>query len=425
MATAVQTTAPWDVQQPYLQAGFQQAASNLAGNPFQLPGFGQNTQQAINSTAARAQAGSPLLQAGQQAVQGAAQGNYLNANPASGFYNSLMTGGQVNPALGLAGGMARQTSSNPAIAMLQQSAGGSMLNSNPYVDQTYNRAAGEMTRNFREAVAPGIDSAYARAGRVGSNSYATARNTADRSLGTALGDLATNIYGGNYANERQLQQAAQGQIGQFSNADQAQRLAAINQYGTLGQQGITNMGAGALGLGGAWDAERARQQQAALNAPQMAAADYADPNALLQVGQLQDKLAQANAALTDPNARLAQYMDMVRGSYGGTQNQSSTANSSTLANVIGGGLGLAQGASALFGQQGAFPNAFSSVTGLLGGGGGASSLPNASWAPSAMGASDLLKDYGSWGPGYGSGIGSTISSAGSAIGSGIKSLFGY
>jgi len=70
--------------------------------------------------------------------------------------------------------------------------GGGFLNSNPYLDQTFNRAADQVQSRMSNAVAgnnltnTGVQEVYNR----------------------GLNDLATNIYGGNYSRERQLQQQA-------------------------------------------------------------------------------------------------------------------------------------------------------------------------------------------------------------------------
>lgn len=92
--------------------------------------------------------------------------------------------------------------------------GGKYLNSNPYVDSMFNQAA-QGTRSQ-------LDSQFAGAGRNLGASYAA---RADQ-----LNNLATNIYGGNYANERTLQNSTLGQANSIANQDYV-------DYGQLGQVG--------------------------------------------------------------------------------------------------------------------------------------------------------------------------------------------
>lgn len=81
--------------------------------------------------------------------------------------------------------------------------GGKYLNSNPYIDQTFNHAA-EGTRSQ-------LDSQFAGSGRNLGASYAA---RADQ-----LNNLATQIYGGNYANERAMQNSTLGQANSVANQD--------------------------------------------------------------------------------------------------------------------------------------------------------------------------------------------------------------
>lgn len=144
---------------------------------------------------------------------------------------------------------------------------GGFLGSNPYLDQTFNQAA-LATENQ-------LASQFGRSGR---NVEASEGNRAQQ-----LNDLATNIYGGAYENERNRQQQVLGmspalqqgayadydrlaQVGQAREGYQQQQLdardMALDRYlnrvsGNMGQTTITptyqNRGAGALGgaLGGA------------------------------------------------------------------------------------------------------------------------------------------------------------------------------
>lgn len=83
---------------------------------------------------------------------------------------------------------------NRSISQLQREAGGSYLNSNPYVSKIFNTAS--------QGAMNDIMSRFAGSGRFGSGSMGNA-------MGTALGQVTDQVYGQNYENERNRQQQAQ------------------------------------------------------------------------------------------------------------------------------------------------------------------------------------------------------------------------
>lgn len=108
---------------------------------------------------------------------------------------------------------------SPALRYANSVLAGDFMNSNPYLDATFDRAAGA-TRNA-------LDSQFAKAGRYGSDAHANV-------MADQYNDLAKNIYGGAYNTERQYMNQA------------ATMLPAI--YG----QGVSNA-QGLLGIGSAQD----------------------------------------------------------------------------------------------------------------------------------------------------------------------------
>jgi hypothetical protein len=269
--TTTTKSEPWSGQQPFLTTGFQSikntyvdpATGNVSGAnlPAYYPGQtiatdSPETQAALEARTGRALYGSPLTSAAQGELTKTLRGDYLNANP--------------------------------------------------YLDATYNRAARNVTQNYNEVVNPSIDSAFTKGGRFGSGAYAAARNQSDRTLGSSLGDLATGIYGQNYANERQ------------------------------------------------------NQVQGQLYAPDLANQDYYDIDQLSSVGDYRTNLAQqqinADRQKYDYNANkdqiaLQQYMDLIQGNYGGTQTQNNPYYRNSTGEALGGitqGLGAAASLAMLF-----------------------------------------------------------------------------
>ena len=183
--------------------------------------------------------------------------------------------------------------------LLGQTLSGDFLNSNPYLDQMYNQAADSVTRNYREAVAPGIGANAEAQGRYGSGLYQNMMANSQRELGDSLGRLGTNIYGQNYATERGRQDAAIGKI------------------------------------------------------PNMAGMNYFDANQMLGAGGMRDTQAgnvlkdQFNQYMFDqtrPGRNLANYQNAITGNYGGTTTASQPDYASNegmfSASNIGAGIGI-------------------------------------------------------------------------------------
>jgi hypothetical protein len=282
--TTVQKTEPWSQQIPYLVgdskkgiAGIFPEANRLyqAAGPLYYPGqtvaaFSPERAAALEAQAARARSGSPLTAAGS--------------------------------------------------AELGRTLGGAYLNGNPHLQSAIDAAAHGLTRNYRGAVAPGIDSAFSRSGRYGSGAHLAVHEAAQQNLAAQLGDIAGNLGYQNYA------------------------------------------------------AERANMLNALSAAPAYAQADYADIAQLDAVGRAREAMAQAlindqvarwNFEQQMPADKLRQYAALIQGNFGNTT--STTQPYSAGSGILGG----AGAGSELFGGIGealqlAFPATFGSFGGPVG-----------------------------------------------------------
>jgi len=306
--TSTTKSEPWDGQKPYTLEGYQGAQDLYKKGPAQyyqgqtVAGFGPQSIEAQNqiwnratskpayeanaqSTVANFAGGQNIDNASTDKLRYLAQGGDFNDNPvfnnlgalgangsniaanANNRIGDLTTnGGNVagysrgvigditqsgggsnsqirNDTRDLITGQAQ--AANPAFAQLQSTANGNYLNSNPYLDQMYGKAAKGMSRAFAEGTAPGIDSQASQAGRYGSGMHANIKDAAGQKFGQSLSDLATSIYGGNYATERQNQLGAANTLGSqylqgqglrastaATSADQASRDAALRLQAT-------------------------------------------------------------------------------------------------------------------------------------------------------------------------------------------------
>ena len=251
--TTTRSTAPWIDEQPYIKEVMSDAQQLYKSDaPSYFPqstviGFSPQTQGALQAMESRALSGSPLQRAGMDQALSTVQGDYLNANP-------FLTG-------------------------------------------AYNAASAPVIEQWRNQIAPGIDSSFSRAGRLGSGAYAQARNTAESTLGRSLTDMSSKMAYANYAAERQ------------------------NQLNTM------------------------------RTAPGMAQSDYMDMDKLMSVGsaregleqaQLQDRISRFNWEQERPWNQLARYSGLVSGGYGAQQETAVPVASDARRSFLSGALGGAQ-----------------------------------------------------------------------------------
>lgn len=299
--------------QPYMQYGAQQSrALYETGGPQY---YGGNTVVPFSDQTEQA-----LGLTEQRALQGspvvdAAQNyaaNTLNSAPTSQF------GGASNP---------YASGANPY--------GGA---SNPYLDATFNRAA--------DSVQQRLGTQFAGSGR---NIDASRAVNADE-----LNNLATGIYGGAYENERNRQLAyGQQQLG----------------IGASGYESERDRMAQDL------DRQRSMQFGVAGLAPQLAAQDYVDLQALQGVGGqvedltgrlMQDQAARWDFAQNAPQMNLDNYIARITGGYpGGTSSSTTPTYQNRTAGAAGGALAGAQLGSQIYPGWGTAIGAVAG--GLLGG----------------------------------------------------------
>lgn len=298
--------------QPYMQYGAQQSRGLYeTGGPQYYGGntvvpFSNQTEQSLGLTEQRALQGSPVTDAAQNYAA-----STLTNTPTSQF------GSAANP---------------------YSSTANSYGNiNNPYLNATFNKAA--------DAVQQRLGTQFAGSGR---NIDASRAVNADE-----LSNLANQIYGGAYENER------------------------ARQYGYDTQQ----LGIGAQGyeaerqrMAQDLEAQRSRQFGVAGLAPQLANQDYVDLNALGGVGSqvedlagrlMQDQSARWDYSQNAPQVNLDNYIARITGGYpGGTATNTTPTYRNRTAGAAGGALsGASMGSS--FGPWGTAIGAIAG--GLLGG----------------------------------------------------------
>lgn len=173
--------------------------------------------------------------------------------------------GNLNRAQTVVNGMGTNPVLPAAQAQYMKTINGDYLNpsSNPYLTDTYNAAAKSVTDNYLHTTQPQTDAYFNQAGAFGPQNSAWTETVARNQygLGQNLQNLATNIYGGNYQNERNLQNVATGNAPAFATGSTQSQLAPYTAFGALAGQNFgqtqstpyfTNPYANALGgaLGG-------------------------------------------------------------------------------------------------------------------------------------------------------------------------------
>lgn len=302
--TTTTNSAPWSAQQPYLTKGFAEAGKIYDQGPSAyFPGqtyadMSQATQQGLQAQTSLASGSNPLI-----------------GNAAS--YGANVLGGQSdNPYAGIL---------NSGVSGMQDTASGKYLNANPYLDATYNAAAGKVTDTFRNEALPAIASGLGLSGMAGSTTSELLGARAGGELSDSLAGLAANIYGGDYAQERDRMAQA--------------------------QSGLTSTGSGLYGTG-------VNERLSALSAaPGIREAQFGDAAKLREAGQayegqttkeIEDQINRYNYNENADLAALQDYMSMISGQFGGT---STSRQSAQGGNGLMQGLGLATSLAGLFSDR--------------------------------------------------------------------------
>lgn len=210
---------------------------------------------------------------------------------------------------------------NQARGALGSTIGGSYLTpNNPYFNQAMMAAARPTIENFSQAIMPGIQSQFARSGRYGSGAQATAENRAYDALARNLSEAATQAAYGDYSTERQNQLRAAELSPQFA----AQRYEDLRSLAAVGAS--------------------KEQQQEALTA---------------------DQMARQKAAQEAQMSALANYMNLIQGTYGGTTTGTTMGGGRT--NPLLSGLGGATTGAQVGSHFGSVGTGIGAVVGGLGG----------------------------------------------------------
>jgi hypothetical protein len=195
--TVVQTNDPWSGLQTQLKTGYKKAEELLNTPVKQYPDsrvvpFSPQTENALQGYENRATNGSPVLKAGQDAIQKTASGDYLKPNP--------------------------------------------------YFNQAVDAAIRPMTENFNENIMPGIASTFSNAGAggYGSGLHMQAATRAADDLNRNISDMVGGLSYQNYADERTKQLGAAQLAPSMAAADyadlgQLERVGAIRE-GQAGAQ---------------------------------------------------------------------------------------------------------------------------------------------------------------------------------------------
>lgn len=99
-------------------------------------------------------------------------------------------------------------------ANAQSTLGGTYLNpaTNPYLTDTFNQGAQGLVSQYQNAIAPSLQAQAQQGGVAGGSAEGQQQLMDQYGLGQSLNNLATDIYGGNYSQERQNQLSTLGMM---------------------------------------------------------------------------------------------------------------------------------------------------------------------------------------------------------------------
>jgi len=258
------------------------------------PEQSQYSIDAIRRAAERAQAGSPLISQAQQSLS-----NIMGSTNPYGQQIANLGMGANDPSANFYRSMMQGAPESDAMRMARATASGQYLQPNEFLSGALsqaNRLAGDQyTKNIQA-----LQSQAASAGRYGSAAQGQQTGQAQDVFARALAEQNQQAYLQNYNQERALQEAAINRLGGFEQQGIANRFAGAQGL-TAGQQQALQTQLAALGsAAGITQQDTANRFAASQAAPQLAAADYNDIQALLKAGQ-----AQEGYRLQDIQGRLA------------------------------------------------------------------------------------------------------------------------
>lgn len=311
-----------DYVQPYA-ADLMQRSAALAGQPVpqyqgQLTaGLNVNHQDALAGIRERALNGSPDINAARANLAATMQGQYFKPT-------------DVNAYLG-----AQNAYAGP----------------NPYLDQAIQKTQGDIARNYAAGTGAQTLAQFRNAGAFGGSAMQETQDMQNKTLGDALSNASSQMRMQDYGLQQQISAQDLARNSQLAEAQYA--------------RGDQN-----------YNAERQRQLQGMMFAPQLANTDYQNMQALLgvgdiyrdaQQGQLSDAYQKWLAQVNAPYQQLDTLAGGITGATGGGIARNSTGlnpyQSSSTANALGGGLaGASIGSN--FGPWGA---AGGGILGMLGG----------------------------------------------------------
>src|SRR6266700_687801 len=330
--TTTTNTAPWSVQQPYLENAFQQAQTLFGGGgPQYYPNAtyqpaNQNQFDALTNLINQGYGIQGQAESVTNANTGLATGGYLNSNPSQSIFGSIAGS---NPGLGIQGS-----------ETLRDYASGKYLDAgNPY--------SSGLAQSVLASTVPSIQSQFINGGGLsGPNAaYATSQGAT-----AALAPIAYN----QFTQEQQLQQQAANQLGSQSLAGTGLQLQGATGLSDAYKAAIQNMIQG--------QALFPQTAQSELLGPQTAYSAAAQQQQLSQ-NAINDALQRWNYQQTLPYQLLNQYIGQVSGNYGGTSQSLNPYYINSGANALSGGLG-----GALLGSQVLGPAGFGLTSSGLGAG---------------------------------------------------------
>ncbi|MEJ2116432.1 MAG: hypothetical protein P8Y36_00445, partial [Alphaproteobacteria bacterium] len=169
-STTVQKSEPWDEQKPYLEYGFDEAKGIYGSGPAEYyPG--QTYVDMSDPTLAGLQGQTALASQGTPSVTGSA----------SDYAENTLSGNSDNPWAAFLGSGGTGMS---------ETASGAYLNSNPYLDATYDAAARNVKDDFNTSVMPGIAAQFGMSGGAGSDLHKELATRAGGELTDSLSALA-------------------------------------------------------------------------------------------------------------------------------------------------------------------------------------------------------------------------------------------
>lgn len=332
--TQQQSSTPWKEQEPHLKFAFDEAKKIYKSKlPQYFPKptvveLSPDSKQALEKKTKRSLTGSVVNNLSKDYIEAILKGEGFNTNPTQNLFKGTAEGEFLgkNPASRNMEKIAKYKGTDKENLIKDIGNKISKKEVNKYIFDKFNIEKESIYKRYFDEILPKLDAQFSKMGRYGSNAHLEARKKTEEVMNKHLKDLTVDLFVYSYEKQREKELQDTQNLIHLINSNIEQQLAANNMISNNYTIERTNQLNASHRLSSQYEFEKQTQNLAAKIAPLIAQQDYYDIAQLASVGAMRETYAQAQLndevdrwnAKNSLNAnKLAQYLGLVGGGYGG------------------------------------------------------------------------------------------------------------